>query len=207
MPRLFARTISPTPRPKRPPTGPLSSPPASPRTGIRMNGSPAASTTPPPLDAPSLERLQQSLQGSRPVRAALDAGSPVDRQFAQMAAAFKASGGLARGDELARLLDDQGRGNARSLVELIAQREVFCFEWGGAHWLPMFQFSPQNLSVRIGPQRVYRELGTVFDGWALAAWYTQANHWLRGERPVDRLTADLDEVLEAARADRYIAAG
>lgn len=178
-----------------------------PRAVMRMNGSPAASSAPAPLDALAQERLQQSLMHPRPLRGAFDAGSPVDRQFAQMAAAFQPSGGLARGDDLAQRLADQGRGDARSLADLIAHREVFCFEWGGAPWLPMFQFCPQTLTVRTGPQRVYRELGAVFDGWSLAAWYAQPNHWLRGERPVDRLVPALDDVLEAARADRYIAAG
>jgi len=50
-------------------------------------------------------------------------------------------------------------------------------------------------------------LGDGFDGWARAAWFAQPNSWLERRKPVDVMDKDLNQVLSAARADRYIAVG
>lgn len=171
---------------------------------MHMNPGPSAQSLPAPLDGVAEAHLRASLQRARPVRLA---GPPADAAFTSMRAAFRPTGGLARGDDLARLLEDQGRGEALDLARLIVLRELFCFEWGDVHWVPMFQFNLRDLSVQPGPRRLYAELGTVFDGWALALWYAQPNAWLHGERPVNRLATDFDAVLDAARADRFVAAG
>lgn len=51
------------------------------------------------------------------------------------------------------------------------------------------------------------ELRPVFDGWALAAWFAKRNTWLNDRCPVDTVASNLMAVLEAARADRFVANG
>ena len=132
---------------------------------------------------------------------------PSDRDFIAMLAAYRATGGIARTDDLARMLNEQRRAGLDGLAGLIARGAVFGFEWRGAFWLPMFQFEPHDLSVKPAPRQVVAELTDEFDGWALAVWFAQPNSWLQDRRPVDLLDSRLSQVLEAARTDRFIAIG
>jgi hypothetical protein len=134
---------------------------------------------------------------------------PCGRDFAAMCETYRASGGMARGDDLARMLSERQAGDFVSLAMLILERDVFAFQWQQSFWVPMFQFDIRDLSVKTNPnaRQVMSELVDQFDGWALAVWFAQPNHWLHDARPVDLLNSNLADVLEAARADRFIAAG
>ena len=133
--------------------------------------------------------------------------TPSNRGFVAMLTAYRATGGTARGDDLARMLEDHHRGDFVSLARLVVTGVVFGFEWRHTFWVPMFQFDLRDLSIRPGLPLVLAELRPQFDGWTLAAWFAQPNSWLDDRRPVDLLDSDLSEVLQAARADRFIAAG
>jgi hypothetical protein len=132
---------------------------------------------------------------------------PTSRGFAALLAAYRATGGTARGDDLARLLEDHGIGDFIGLARLIAGREVFGFEWRNTLWIPMFQFELRDLSVKPAAQQVLKELGAEFEGWSCAAWFARPNSWLNHRAPVELLATHLAEVLEAARTDRFIAVG
>ena len=132
---------------------------------------------------------------------------PSDRDFIAMLAAYRATGGIARTDDLARMLNEQRRAGLDGLAGLIASGTVFGFEWRRSFWLPMFQFEPRDLSVKPAPRQVVAELTDEFDGWALAVWFAQPNSLLQDRRPVDLLDSRLSQVLEAARTDRFIAIG
>ena len=132
---------------------------------------------------------------------------PSDRDFIAMLAAYRATGGIARTDDLARMLNEQRRAGLDGLAGLIARGTVFGFEWRGAFWLPMFQFEPHDLTLKPAPRQVVAELTAEFDGWAMAVWFAQPNSWLYDRRPVDLLDSQLNQVLEAARTDRFIATG
>lgn len=132
---------------------------------------------------------------------------PSSRGFAALLATFRATGGTAKGDDLARLLEDHGIGDFVGLARLIAADDVFGFEWRGTLWIPMFQFELRDLSIKPAARAVLAELGAEFDGWARAAWFAQPNCWLHDRAPVNLLDTDLAEVLGAARTDRFIAAG
>lgn len=134
---------------------------------------------------------------------------PCGLDFAAMRETYRASGGVARGDDLARMLSERQAGDFVSLAMLILARDVFAFQWQQSFWVPMFQFDLRDLSVKTNAnaRQVLAELADQFDGWALAVWFAQPNHWLHGARPVDLLNSNLAEVLEAARTDRFIAAG
>lgn len=134
---------------------------------------------------------------------------PDDRDFAALCTAYRASGGIARGDDLARLLSEHHSGDFVSLAMAILEGDVFAFQWRRTFWVPMFQFDLREVSVKPKPgtRRVLTELAGEFDGWALARWFARPHHVLHGARPVDLLDANLPDVLQAARTDRFIAAG
>lgn len=132
---------------------------------------------------------------------------PTDRDYLHMREAYRASGGTVRRDALARVLHGCDGAHDQTLGKLLVTHDIFSFEWRAVHWVPMFQFDLRDMSVKPRPQRVVAELAHVFDGWALAMWFSQPNHWLRNRRPVDVLDVTLTGVLRAARADRFIANG
>jgi len=136
------------------------------------------------------------------------AGSRVDRdaEFADMRAAYQAQGGFARGDDLAHVLEDFGRGNLASLGRMVVAGEVFGFEWRHTLWIPMFQFSA-DLALKPGLKAVLAELASEYDGRRLADWFVEPNGWLEERRPIDVLDASPDDMLQAARADRFVATG
>ena len=134
-------------------------------------------------------------------------GVPNSAGVATLLAAFRITGGVARGDELAMMLEDLKMGNVASLGRALASGEVCSFQWRSAFWIPMFQFDLDNLAFKHGPRKILRELAGVFDGWTLTAWFAQPNTWLNGRKPVDLLGTNLPAVFEAARADRYVAVG
>ncbi|MDH4392544.1 MAG: hypothetical protein QE285_14115 [Aquabacterium sp.] len=136
-----------------------------------------------------------------------DAFAPGDHGFIALCRAYRASGGIARGVDLAHWMAGRGQGNSLHLAALIVSRDAFSFQWCGTFWVPMFQFSPLQPAWGDGARQVLGELGPVLDGWSLAVWFASANSWLSGRRPLDLLATNLPLVLAAARADRYVIKG
>ena len=130
---------------------------------------------------------------------------PSSRGFNALLTAFQATGGAARGDELAGLMADRQLGTLASLARSIVSGDVLSFEWRHSFWVPMFQFEPDDLSLKKGSRKVLAELVKVFEPWAIAAWFAQPNSWLKCQRPVDLLDSNLSAVFAAARADRFVA--
>ena len=60
---------------------------------------------------------------------------------------------------------------------------------------------------KIEVRRVAYEVTAVLDNWTLASWFTEPNAWLKHQRPVDLVESYFSDVLHAARADRFVAAG
>jgi hypothetical protein len=125
-----------------------------------------------------------------------------DLAFVEMLRAFRSSGGLARAQDI----QDRARCGGVISPSVCGERPI-SFEWKGQLWLPRFQFGPEGFKVRPEPASVMRELATVFDGWDMANWFSQPNLWLADARPVDLLDRSLPDVIGAARADRFVAAG
>ncbi len=134
-------------------------------------------------------------------------GVPTSVGVATLLAAFRSTGGVVRGDELAMMLEDLKMGDVASLGRAMASREICSFQWRSAFWVPMFQFDLESLSFKHGPRKILGELTDVFDEWMLTAWFAQPNSWLGGRKPVDLLGSNLPAVHDAARADRYVAVG
>ena len=127
--------------------------------------------------------------------------------FDALVEAYKPSGGTARADDLALLLAHVNKGDFVSVAKRIVSRDILSFEWQNHFWVPMFQFNRQDLSVKPEVRRVARELTAVLDNWTLATWFTEPNAWLKDQRPVDMVESCFSDVLHAARADRFVAAG
>ena len=135
--------------------------------------------------------------------------SPIrtEAAFRTIDARCRATGGLACGDVLSRLLGNQSGGNFVTLARMVSAGNVFGFPWRDVFWVPVFQFDLSDLSPKRIPQDVRTELGCSFDGWELAAWFTSPNVWLQDRPPVDLLDSDSLSVLKAARADRSVVEG
>jgi len=128
---------------------------------------------------------------------------PSGRGFIALLEAFRATGGTAPADVLARLLEEHQLGRACSLTQLfqlVHTGQVFGFEWRSSLWIPMFQFEAQDLALKAEAQEVRAALPQLWSGWAVAAWFAAANAHLAQCRPVDVLASDLEAVLRAASA-------
>ena len=93
------------------------------------------------------------------------------------------------------------------LARWIVERRVVSFGWQGEYLLPMFQFDRADMTVRRSVSAVLREFDGTFDDWELAAWFALPNAWLQDDSPLDLLPLDPHAVLDAARADRFVARG
>ena len=130
-----------------------------------------------------------------------------DADFVFLQQAFRPSGGLAHGDELAVRLHVDGAGGYARLARWIVGRQAFSFTWHEHFWLPLFQFDMPDaaLSQRLRP--VLSELADVMDGLALANWFAQPNDDLNGHSPVSLWSAHWPEVHQAARQQRFVMKG
>lgn len=163
-----------------------------------------AHTAPSRLDWHGLQRL--TAQGPRPPPTAAPAPSPVqmqDQSFVALQGAYRASGGLERGDDLALRMLRAGRGGYQDLARQIVGGELFSFHWNDSFWLPAFQLDPVTLAPHAQARSVVSELQGVFDGWDMAWWFVNPHADLGGRRPLDLLVTALPAVLAAARADRF----
>ncbi len=127
---------------------------------------------------------------------------PSDHRFDLLRAALRASGGIANGDDLGRLLEDHRLVDFVSLASLMDHDDVFGFGYRHAFWIPMFQFDLGDFSLRHGARQVAAEFAAVFDGWSLTGWFGRSHRALGGQRPADVLSATPASVVAAARADR-----
>ncbi|NDP40134.1 MAG: hypothetical protein GZ093_15525 [Rhodoferax sp.] len=128
-----------------------------------------------------------------------------DDQFVAMLNAYRGSGGLVREENVLAMFSRRCGLNADTLANWIAEREVIGFEWQSRTWLPIFQFNLFNMTRPPALAQVLAELIPVYDSWELANWFAQPNPWLADRVPADALEHDPSAVLQAARADRFIA--
>jgi hypothetical protein len=128
-------------------------------------------------------------------------------QFVELLNAFRRSGGLARVPEVAARFRMYDPKDVSPLAGWINNRQVISFEWQAKRWLPLFQFNPVGLSLRAGLQDVLTELLGVCDDWEVSAWFARPNPWLAERAPADMLAVAVPQVLNAARAERFVVTG
>lgn len=73
--------------------------------------------------------------------------------------------------------------------------------------LPTFQLDLATTTLKPSMEGVFSALHGVFDEAELALWFAPSNHWLQGDRPSMVMHMNPSGVLQAARADRYVAMG
>ena len=116
--------------------------------------------------------------------------------------AFSRRGGLRRVDELCGL--SAGRWQVGALL---GHAEVLRLARGLSVLVPVCQFDPGDWSIRPGIAAIVRELRPVFDDSEIADWFAKPNSWIGRAVPIDACEWNFFEVLQAARADRFIAHG
>jgi hypothetical protein len=120
---------------------------------------------------------------------------------------FRRSGGLVSGDVLAAMLRLQCDQPISSVARRIVQRELVHVWWRRQILVPLFQFDPPDMALRRGVRQVLEMLAPAYDDWNIATWFAAPSAWLDGLRPADVIARDPAEVMEAARADRFLAKG
>lgn len=132
---------------------------------------------------------------------------PRDRAFVAMLPAFRATGGLATGDEVGEKFAQRQPDGLSKLARRVAARELISFNWHANLWFPMFQFDHQTMEMNAEAHRIVGELARFMDGWEMTQWFATPHAALRNAMPVEMLTAHREATLNAARLDRFIALG
>jgi hypothetical protein len=152
-----------------------------------------------------------SCQSLRPAPERRDAAALLQKreesEYREMEDAFRASGGLAGSELMTALLCANTDQPISMLARWIVAHDVLGFEWRGRTLVPLFQFDPATMSPRPAVSDVVRELVPVLTEWDISLWFARPNAWLGEAAPVDAIAREPDAVLQAARADRYVAGG
>ena len=132
---------------------------------------------------------------------------PADIVFVAMLPAFRATGGLATGDEVGERFARRQHDGLPKLARRVAAGELISFDWHHSLWLPMFQFDHETMELNERVRQIFCELSGAMTGWEITQWFATPHAALRNAMPVEMLNSQLEAVLDAARLDRFIAQG
>ena len=100
--------------------------------------------------------------------------------------------------EVARLAGITWANPAAWPSRLQKETKVFSVEYGRRQLFPAFQFD-SDWQPREAVAKVLAQLANGgLQGWSTALWFTAANGWLDGARPVDLLDENAEQVIDAA---------
>ena len=107
--------------------------------------------------------------------------------------------GLYDSDQVAEVAGSSANNRSATASRWSAARRIFTVNHDGARVYPSFQFGAdgQPRPVIANVLDVFRPHG--LDGWETALWFTTTSGWLDDERPVDLLTREPEQIVEAAR--------
>jgi hypothetical protein len=131
----------------------------------------------------------------------------LEREFATLNARYLDSGGIVQGDQIAAMMYGHFDQPISRLARLVINRQVVHFQWGSQLLMPVFQFDRHTMEVRAEVLQTVAELSAAFSDLDLVQWFVEPSAWLGGKMPIDALKTNAPAVLDAARADRFIAAG
>ncbi|MBW8875138.1 MAG: hypothetical protein JF614_09250 [Acidobacteria bacterium] len=80
------------------------------------------------------------------------------------------------------------------------QGKIFTVTYQGATHIPRFQFDKRGFPLP-AIAGVIKALGAKTSEWGLGMWFTAANGWLGGQRPVDLLKDDPERVVRVAEQE------
>jgi hypothetical protein len=126
-------------------------------------------------------------------------------EFLFVQQSFRGAGGVASGDQVAYMLRERIEQPVSVVARWIVGREVVCYEWRSQTMLPLFQFDLSQAALRPSIAGVTRELRGVYADRCMALWFVEPNLWLDGATPLQMIELEPDAVLQAARADRWVA--
>lgn len=126
-----------------------------------------------------------------------------DTLFMELLAAYRRSGGLARGSEVAALAAGKRPGGTEWLEHCCVHRLLVSVRWNATQWVPLFQFKRSDMSLRVEVLRACAELRGVMDDCELAVWFVRPQCGLHHCSPLDLLDAEPDLVVDAARREHF----
>jgi UDP-2,3-diacylglucosamine pyrophosphatase LpxH len=121
--------------------------------------------------------------------------------------AYGMAGGVAHGDELATLLRSHTAQATSLVAHWIADNTAVSWQDASGWTLPLFQIDLPRATLRQGMAQVMHELRGLLDDDEVVAWFVRPNGWLGGQLPALALATQAAAVVNAARADRYVASG
>jgi hypothetical protein len=106
--------------------------------------------------------------------------------------------GLYDSDQVAEVAGSSANNRSATASRWLAARRIFTVNHGGARVYPGFQFGTdgQPRPVIADVLEAFRPYG--LDGWETALWFTTSSGWLDDERPVDLLTREPEQIVDAA---------
>ncbi|HXM69883.1 MAG TPA: hypothetical protein VN970_02025, partial [Thermoanaerobaculia bacterium] len=122
------------------------------------------------------------------------------RRNAEARKAFLAEFGALSSKQVAELVGSRANNRAALANRWKAQGVIFAVEAGGQSLFPAFQFAEDG-QARPVVAEVLAAFGPKAAGWQTALWFTGANGWLGGKRPVDLLKSAPEAVAAAARRE------
>jgi hypothetical protein len=107
--------------------------------------------------------------------------------------------GLYDSDQVAEVAGSSATNRSATASRWFAAGRIFTVTHDGARVYPSFQFGTdgQPRPVIANVLEVFRPYG--LDGWETALWFTTTSGWLDDERPVDLLTREPEQIVEAAQ--------
>jgi hypothetical protein len=107
--------------------------------------------------------------------------------------------GLYDSDQVAEIAGSSANNRSATASRWSAAGRIFTVNHDGARVYPRFQFGTdgQPRPVIANVLDVFRPYG--LDGWETALWFTTTSGWLDDERPVDLLTREPEQIVEAAQ--------
>jgi hypothetical protein len=100
--------------------------------------------------------------------------------------------------ELARLAGITWSNPAAWASRLQKEGKVFSIEYGRRQLFPTFQFDSDWRPREAVAAVLWQLADAGLQGWSIALWWTAANGWLDGARPVDLLDEKPEQVVAAA---------
>jgi hypothetical protein len=119
--------------------------------------------------------------------------------------AYVPYGGAFSGDDLVAVLADATEQPISRVAHWIVEDRLIHLQVGGAICIPRFQFHGRQLRPLL--HQAVGELRGFCDAFEIAQWFVTPNAWLRDRLPVALVLQGDTEVVEAARADRYLCSG
>ncbi len=107
--------------------------------------------------------------------------------------------GLYDSDQVADLAGSTATNRSATASRWLAARRIFTVNHRGSRLYPGFQFGTdgQPRPVIASVLEVFEPYG--LDGWETALWFTTSSGWLDDKRPVDLLTRQPEQIVDAAQ--------